>query len=85
MNILEMVLYFRYYPSVVSEANSTVTGEQHTWSLGKVRREANVSLDSCLEKWPFKTRPEWIVHHFLYFCYSEFTKGFVKQDSERNG
>lgn len=65
MNILETVLYFRYSSSVVSVVNSTVIGEQHTLSLGKVRKEANVSLASCLEKWPFKARPEWIVHYFF--------------------
>lgn len=50
VNILKMMLYFRYPPSVVSVVNSTVTGEQRALSLGKVRKEANVSLASSLEK-----------------------------------
>lgn len=44
INILVVVLYFRYSPSVVLAVNSTAAGEQRTLSLGTVRKEANVSL-----------------------------------------
>lgn len=58
MNILEIVLYFRCSSSVVSEGKRTATGDQHTLLCGKVRKETDLSLASCLEKWPFKARPE---------------------------
>lgn len=51
MNSHEMVLYFKYSSSVVTTDNNSVTGEQHSLSPGKARKEANdVNLAHCLEK-----------------------------------
>lgn len=85
MNSHATVLYFKYSSSVVTTVSNSITGEQHSLSLGKARKEANdVNLAHCLKKWPFKARPECFVLYFLCFCCSKFTNGAIKLDCGRN-